>query len=140
MKKVKDIPIPLKIVAILFIIVGTVAVIDVVVSLLHNHIDINFGVLGLFIGLGLLALRPGWRICALVWLWIAMVGVPIVTLIMMTQSGPLDFNVLGQKVGNVSKELGLIVPAIAFTLAVWQYRVLKRPDIQRLFRSQGANE
>ena len=129
----RQIPAPLKVVAILFIVGGILSVIEVLVSFVHGHININFGVLGLFIGPGLLALRRGWRTCALVFLWIAMIGVPLFTVLMLGHSGPLDFKVFGQKVGYVSKEFGLIIAIVAFGLALWQYRVLTRPDVRRLF-------
>ena len=129
----RQIPASLKVVAILFIIGGILSVIDCLGSFLHGHININFGVLGLFIGPGLLALRRGWRTCGLVFLWIAMIGVPLFTVLMLGHSGPLDFKVFGQKVGHASKELGLIFAIIMWALAVWQYRVLTRLDVRRLF-------
>jgi len=129
----RQIPASLKVVAALFILGGICAVIEVLVSLVHGHININFGVLGLFIGPGLLALRPGWRTCALVFLWIAMIGVPIIAVLMLAHSGPLDFKVFGQKVGYASKEIGLLLAVIVFVLAVWQYRILVRDDVRRLF-------
>jgi hypothetical protein len=129
----RQIPASLKVVAILFILGGLSAVIEVLVSLAHSRININFGVLGLFIGPGLLALRPGWRTCALVFLWIAMIALPIVAALMLMHSGPLDFNVFGQKVGHAPKGFGLAVAFIVFFLAFWQYRVLIRPDIRKLF-------
>ncbi len=129
----RRIPVSLTVVAVLFILGGIHAVIEVVVSLAHGEININFGVLGLFIGPGLLALRRGWRTCALVFLWIAMIGIPIVAILMLGHSGPLDFNVFGQKVGHAPKELGLAIAVIVFLLCFWQYRVLTRRDVRRLF-------
>ena len=123
----------LKAVSVLFIIGGILSAIEVIVSLLHGHININFGVLGIFIGFGLLALKPGWRTCALVFLWITMVGIPIITLLMFCQSGSLDFKVFGQFVGKVPREFGLIIAAIIFLLSLWQYRILTRPDVRQLF-------
>jgi hypothetical protein len=127
----KPIPTSLKVVAALFILSGICSLIDVVVSLMHNNI--NFGVLGLFIGPGLLRLRRGWRTCALVFLWIAMIGVPIIAVLFLTSSGPVDFVLFGQKVGHASKEFCIAIVAVVFALAVWQYRVLTRPDVRRLF-------
>ena len=129
----RQIPASLKAVAILFILGGIFAVIEVLVSLAHSHLNINFGVLGLFIGPGLLALRPGWRTCALVFLWIAMIGIPIIAILMLGHSNPLDFKVFGQTVGHVSKELGLAIAVILFLLSFCQYRVLTRPDVRALF-------
>jgi hypothetical protein len=129
----RRIPVALKVVAILFILGGISAVVEVVLSLMRSHINTNFGVLGLFIGPGLLALKRGWRTCALVFLWIAMIGVPIIAVLMLGVSRPLDFSVFGQKVGEVSKEIGLAVAVVVFVLSVWQYRVLTRSDVRALF-------
>ena len=134
MESDQPIPTSLKVVAWLFILGGICSAIEVIVSLIHAHVNINFGVLGLFIGPGLLRLRPGWRTCALVFLWIAMIGLPIITLLMFVHSGPLDVKLFGQKVGHASKELGVAIAVAIFLLAVWEYRVLTRAHIRRLFR------
>ena len=129
----RRIPVSLTVVAVLFILGGIYAVIEVVVCLAHNHINIHFGVLGLFIGPGLLGLRRGWRTCALVFLWIAMIGIPIIAILMVGHSGPLDVKVFGQKVGYASKEFGLVIAGMLFLLSLWQYRVLTRADVRVLF-------
>jgi len=138
MQKSKPIPVSLIVVAILFILGGISAVIEVVVSLMNSHININFGVLGLFIGPGLLRLSRGWRTCALVFLWIALIGIPIIMIVIISHSAPLNFTLFGQKVGHASKELGLAVAAIVFVVVLWQYRVLTRPDVRALFGLPSA--
>jgi hypothetical protein len=138
MDNTTPIPTSLKVVAFLFILSGIFSLIEVIVSLMHSHLNINFGVLGLFIGPGLLRLSRGWRTCALVFLWIAMIGIPIVAILFMAAAESLDFTLFGQKVGHASKELGIVLAALVFALAVWQYRVLTRPDVRRLFGVSGA--
>jgi hypothetical protein len=133
MEENRRIPASLKVVATLFILGGICAVIEVLVSLAHSRININFGVLGLFIGPGLLALRRGWRTCGLVFIWIAMIGAPIFVILVLGYPRPLDLILFGQKIGYVSKEVGLIAAAVLFLLSLWQYRVLTRPDVRRLF-------
>ena len=108
----RNIPVSLKIVAILFILGGINSVIEIIVAIANSRININFGVLGLFIGPGLLALRPGWRTCALVFIWIALIFIPIFSVLVLFHSGPPDFDVFGQKVGHTSKEIGLFVAVI----------------------------
>jgi hypothetical protein len=131
----QSIPISLKIVAWLFIISGVSAAIEVLVSLMNNHINLNFGVLGIFIGIGLLNLRDGWRICGLVFIWIALILVPIVFLIMLSSSGPLDFSLFGQKVGYVSKGVIIIPGLLLYALLLWERWVLSRSDIKVLFQN-----
>jgi hypothetical protein len=126
-------PTSLKIVAWLFILGGICSLMEVLVSLMRRWIDLNFGVLGLFIGRGLLRFSPGWRTCALVFLWIALIGVPIAALVLVGHRGPLDFSIFGQKVGYASKESGLVVCALVFGLALREYHVLTRRDVRALF-------
>ena len=124
----------LTIVAILFILGGISAAIEIIVSLVHSHVNLNFGVLGIFIGRGLLKLSRGWRTCALVFTWIALIGIPLIALLFISARGQLDFKVLGQTVGHTSKGFGLLVAGIASAVALWQYRVLTRPDVNELFQ------
>ena len=127
------IPTALRVVAILFILSGAWAILEILVSLTHSRLSFNFGVLGLFIGPGLLALKPGWRTCALVFIWFALIVIPIIALFMLGYSGPINVELFGQKIGHVPKPLGLLVALLTFLLAYWQYRVLTRPDIRPLF-------
>ncbi|MEM7681529.1 MAG: hypothetical protein AAF288_06210 [Planctomycetota bacterium] len=125
-------------VAVLFIVGGVFSVLEVLVSLANSRININFGVLGLFIGPGLLRLSRGWRTCALVFIWITLIAVPLFALLLIAVDGPLDYNVFGQKFGHASKAWGLVIVAIVFAIALWEYRVLTRPDVRRLFGLDGA--
>ena len=129
----QPVPKSLKIVAGLFILGGLCSVIEVVISLMHNVIDYNLGVLGLFIGLGLLRFSRFWRICALVFLWVLLIGVPVIAVLFMTHHGPLALTFLGQNIGHISRKLGLFLAGAVFLLTLWQYRVLIRPDIRKLF-------
>ena len=140
MDNTTPIPTSLRVVALLFILCGVLSLIQVIGSLMNGNLNINFGVLGLFIGPGLLRLSQGWRTCALVFLWIAIIGMPILAILFMTASGPLDFKVFGQKAGHGSKELVILLACLMFILAAWQYRVLTRPDVRRLFGVSGAEQ
>lgn len=133
MEEVPQIPAALKVVAALFILSGVSAVLEMLFALFQSRININFGVIGLFVGLGLLGLRPGWRTCALVLLWIGMIGTPVIGLLMLGSSAPLNFAVFGVTIGHIPKPAGFVMAAALFLLAVWQYRVLTRPDIRALF-------
>jgi hypothetical protein len=123
----------LRIVAILFLLGGICSAIEIAISLTHNRINFNLGVLGLFICPGLLRRSPGWRTCALVLLWIAMIAIPIISALFIAHPGPLDFKLFGQKIGNVSNEIGICIGLVAFALTLWQYRVLIQPDVRALF-------
>jgi hypothetical protein len=120
-----ELPISLKIVAGLFILSGISCVVEIVVALMYNRIDLDFGVLALFIGGGLRRLSRGWRTCGLVFLWIAIIGE--IAVLVFLASRPLDFTALGPY------ELGAVLAVIGLVLVVWSFRVLTRPDIRKLF-------
>jgi len=129
-----SIPVSLKVVAWIFIIGGVLACIEIVVALLHEHININFGVLGLFIGPGLLKLRRGWRTCALVYLVIALIAIPIITLLSLgAPASGFHISVFGQPLSRAPMELVLVIAIGAFLLGVWALWVLTRPEIRALF-------
>ena len=140
MNDYRKIPLSLKIVAILFILGGITATIEMLVALTHNRISFNFGVLGFFIGPGLLALRPGWRTCALVFIWIGLIIAPLFILLMLGHSGAVDFKVLGAKIGHVPRGIALMMAIIEFLICFWQYRVLTHPDIRVLFIESIENQ
>lgn len=126
-------PTSLKIVAVLFIIGGVLAVIEILAALARGGININFGVLGLFIGPGLLRFSRGWRTCGLVFLWIGLVGLPIIFLIGLTGSVPAHFTVFGIKMARIPSWWVSVGVIPFFVLVLWQYRVLTRPDVRRHF-------
>lgn len=126
-------PLGLKIVAGLFIFFGASTIIEVVVALLRGHLNLNLGVLSLFVGLGLLRYSRGWRTCGLVFLWIAMISALFAGVLFFATDAPTHFAVFGQKVGDAPQALGVLFAAGVFGLAVWQYRVLTRPAIRALF-------
>ena len=140
MDNITPIPTSLRVVSFLFILGGVLSTIEVIGSLMLGNLNINFGVLALFIGPGLLRLSQGWRTCALVFLWIAIIAIPIIAILFMTTSGPLDVKLFGQKVGRAPKELGISLAGLMFLLAVWEYRVLTRPDVRRLFGMPGTEQ
>ncbi|MHC4476397.1 MAG: hypothetical protein ACYTEL_12165 [Planctomycetota bacterium] len=123
----------LNVVAGLFIIGGIFAVIEMVIALTQNRISINFGVLGLFIGPGLLKLRPGWRTCALVFIWIGLVALPIIFLLGLSGMGPGYFNVFGVPLARIPGWWVSIGVIPFFLVVLWEYKVLTRPDIKALF-------
>ena len=126
-------PTSLKVVAVLFIVGGILAVIEMLVALTQRRISINFGVLGLFIGPGLLKFSRGWRTCGLVLLWIGLVGFPIIFLIGLTGSVPAHFTVFHVKMARIRSWWVSVGVIPFFLLVLWQYRVLTRPDVRRLF-------
>lgn len=130
-------PTAIRVVAGLFVFSGICAVIEVVVSLFHSHLNLNFGVLSLWIGPGLLRHNRTWRTWALVFLWIGLIALPIFCLLALGR-GTLDFKFFGIPLGQIPTAVGLVFAIPIFLLIFWQYRVLTRPDIRALF--EGSSE
>jgi hypothetical protein len=126
-------PTSLKIVAVLFLLGGLSSAVDVLIRLTQGSLFLNLGVLGLFIGVGLLRFSRGWRTCALVFLWLTMIGCPLVGVVMLVSDQPLEYTMFGQKMGEAPKAAGVAILAVVFVLAIWQYWVLTRPSVRRLF-------
>ena len=134
MTEFRSVPTSLKVVAVLFILSGVASLVDVILSLFQGTLNFNLGVLGLFIGMGLLRLNPTWRVWALVFTWIAIIGAPIIGLLFLFLPGPLNFTLFGQPAGQAPKAAGVAVAAVIFLVALWQLRVLTRPDVRELFQ------
>jgi hypothetical protein len=136
----QPIPTSLKVVAVLFIVGGIISVIEIIMSLLNGQISINFGPLSIFVGAGLLRLSPTWRTWALVFTWFALVVAPLFGLFVLINPGPLYFTLFGQKLSLVPMAAGLMTALVFFLIALWQYRVLTRPDVRALFRLSSAGQ
>ena len=128
-----NIPASLKIVAWFFIIGGIFACIEVLTALMRGHIGLNLGVLGLFIGYGLLKLNRSWRTCALVFLWILFIGILAISILYLTQpSSGFFVRIFGQPLPR-NPIIILFFDIIFFLLLLWIYRVLTRTEIKSLF-------
>jgi hypothetical protein len=129
----RPLPTSLVAVAVLFIICGVLSVLDILFSLFAHRIEFNFGVLGLFIGPGILRLSRGWRTCGLVMLWITLIGDSIIGVFVVGASSTGHITVYGAPVANIPKVLLFAFLAGVFALCLWEYRVLTRPDVRGLF-------
>src|SRR5688572_11216849 len=127
MDKNESAPVTVKVVAALFILTGLSSALDVLIRLTQGSLFLNFGVLGLFIGIGLLRRSRGWRTCALVFLWIAMIGLPLAAVLLLATDQPLHYTLFSREMGEAPKSAGVAVAAVAFALTLWQYWVLTRP-------------
>ena len=138
MSERSDIPGVLRAVAIIHLVMGVGALAEVFVHLSRNFYQLNLGVLGIPICFGLLRLGRGWRTCALALLWVGLLLVPIAFLMGVSGSGPATFGVLGIPVGQLPRPWLSLVAAAMFMLLLWQYRVLVRPGVSRLFSADQA--
>ena len=113
----ESIPGELKVVAWLFIGFGILSGLEVLWSLTAGRISLNLGLLGIFVGIGLLRLRNGWRICGLVMLTLALL-LGVLAVVLTVISGMI---------------IAVAISVILLAVTVWAFGVLTRSDVRRLF-------
>lgn len=128
-----ELPLSLRVVAYVTIFFGISSAIGVVVDLFHGKINLNFGVLQIPAGFGLLRLSPGWRTFCLVLIWLGFILCAIAVVALATGSR-LTFNVVPGPLQRYGRELALTYCAAWLCYMIWEYRVLTNPRIKRLFR------
>lgn len=128
-----SVPTALRIVAVLFLISGWFAVVEVLVQLTQRNFSINLGVLGIPIYFGLMRLSGGWRICALAFIWLGMLLALFAFIVGVVVEDPAEFAVWGVAVASVSSLWISVLSVALFVLCLWQYRALTRPEIRELF-------
>lgn len=129
----QEIPLRLKIVAMLFMLFGAMDTVKMILAPFQDRFTINTGPLVVLVGFGLLALRPGWRTCGLVLLWIPLVFLPIVVIAGLANGEPATFKLFGQEIGQVPLFLFIPYMGAFWCLSLWEYRVLTESDVRALF-------
>jgi hypothetical protein len=124
------IPWDLRVVAWLFIAIGVLSAAQMAWSLLDGDLFLNLGVVGLFIGRGLLRLKPGWRHLGLAMLWIAIVagavGVLAVLAVLVVRPASVTW-------ARGARWYEAVSAACGFLVLFWQLHVLRRPGVRQLF-------
>lgn len=132
-----QVPVALRVVAILFLIGGLGSAVDVVMALYKGELYLNPGVLGIPTYFGLRAFSPGWRTWALVSLWLGLIGASVAFVVGLLGGLPAKFDLFGWRIAELPPYSMSIVAVATSALLLWQYRVLTRPDIRRLFEVQA---
>jgi hypothetical protein len=129
-------PTALVVVAWIFIIEGIAAIVPTARLLLVEHrIDLNVSLLGLWIGPGLLRGQALYRRWALFVLRLGLaLGVIVFLVVLLSPSVP-PIIVFHGSLGVLSRGYLLAVIGFVLTGAVWQLRVLQRPDVRVLFEN-----
>jgi hypothetical protein len=89
-------------------------------------------ILGLWIFMGLRRFSRGWRICALVVTWWLFVSLTLILLYVLFGS-QFHLSFIDQRIASRAMGWLLVKVCLALVLAIWQYRVLTRPDVRSLF-------
>jgi hypothetical protein len=131
-------PLPLSIVAWLFIIAGVFSVWDLASQLWYGWFSLNTGVLFIFLGRGLLRLRPAahtWALVVVVLGWVLLAVVIIACGIF--DSGVVRFG--DTVVTGWQRQLTLLgIVTIYGALLAWVTRILLRDEIEDMFRRGAA--
>jgi hypothetical protein len=134
MQRDREIPPVLAIVAYLFLLQSVLALFEMIGKWIDHNANIDFTVfLGILTYLGLRRFSKGWRTWALITLWLDMIGCSIGFVWCLRDPVPWDFLFLGKSIAEIPSIWVAISFIPLFLLAVWQYRVLTRPDIRHLF-------
>ena len=122
-KSVRDV----RIVAVIFLAEGLIAVFEMVQT---RRLAFGPGLLELATGIGLLRYRNGWRIFAVVILWLTIVLAVFAGAIAIFRGEHLWAVVVAPVQSNAVAVMLLIV---ILGLMLWQVRVLTRPEVRRAF-------
>jgi len=113
----RQLPAELSVVSLVFLVLGFIALIQMVYGAMDGSLRFQFNVLGFWIYAGLRRFSTGWRTCALVLIWVQLIVMPVAIVFSIT-SGFL---------------LWAIVDLAIFCLELWMYRVLTRSGNRSLF-------
>ena len=132
------IPVALRVLAWLFVITGVWAIADTIVGAFNHRYILNFGVLGLIIGIGLLRLAPAARAWALVLSYFTLVSAAAVAVFVVLAPGEGEFSVFGKSFGEAPRSAGVALAVVAILVALWQIRVLTKGEVRELFGKSSA--
>ena len=134
MKPSRSIPLSLKVVAYLFIIIGVLSLLEVVLAILVYRISINIGIIGIFIGIGLLRLSP----LAYTWakIFTCINFIYLLSLIVLFLTRYQELRLLNQNIATAPLYYVLPSSIAAISLVGWQYFVLVSRKVKRLFAKE----
>ena len=133
----RNIPTPLSVVSYLFLLLGVISGVEILVGATKGSFRFDFGILGLCMFFGLRRYSPGWRTCALVFIWVGMIGMAYAFVYGFFGSGPAFIKILGRRYADIPVIWVSVVAAAFFPLELWMYRVLTRPNIRFLFQADS---
>jgi hypothetical protein len=128
-------PTQLMVAAWIFIAFGVLAAGEMAWALFHGRLSLNIGVIGIWIGRGLLRMNPTARYWALVVLSLQLILAGVVTLLIVAnRGGVVRFGAIGLTADtHLTQVIALGLTTVAVTLNAWQLWVLTRPHIRQLF-------
>jgi len=133
MSQFEALPRDLRIVAFIFLLGGIDSALSMIIGAMTNHPRLEFGVISIFAFFGLLRLSNGWRIYALVMTWLAIIFFPVLAIVALT-TNHFTFSIFNVPVTQIPTFAGILLAIFFLLLALWQLKVLTRPDVEALFQ------
>jgi hypothetical protein len=126
-------PVALDATILVFVALGVEGLATTIGNALQGEININFLALWLLAGIGMLRLDPRARVWGLRMLWVELVFFSLLAFAYGKGPTTVDLRFFGHAIGHVPGILGAEQCAVMFLIALWRYRVLRRPDVVALF-------
>ena len=130
----RPIPRALAVVAWLFMAEGVLAAAHILIALVSFSILLDFDVLGMWVGPGLLAGDPRRYRWAIRLTWIFVAVVPLGFIIFMSAPGPFTFYAFGAATATIPRAIALLFIGGLFCLELWKLRILYRADVRAWFK------
>jgi hypothetical protein len=127
-------PAALRVVAVLFVVLALFTVADIVQELVRGRLSLDIGVLGFWIGPGLLRYQRHWRTWALLFAGLGIVGFLIGAAMVLLGDGLVTVTVLAHRYPDLPGWTLFVLRtpvALAHAFVWW---VLTRPDVRASFR------
>ncbi len=137
MTQENKIPTSLSVVSYFFLFMGIMSANEFLGGLTRGEFIFDFGILGFWVFFGLRRYSPGSRTCALVFVWLASIGLVIAFVYGLLGSGPASIEIFGKRYADIPVIWLSIVSAIFLPLEIWKYRVLTRPNIRSMFYEES---
>lgn len=128
-------PPALRLVMWLSLLYGIGAAVGIVAAWRAGVVNVDLGVLGIPTFFGLRRFSSGWRTVALVGTWITLAAWLLLLVVGLRIGSSVTAQVFGFRVSGLSTVPLSVLCVAGFGVAVWQYRVLTRPDVRALFRA-----
>jgi len=115
---------------------GILAAVGIVSALAEPRISLDFNLLGLWIGPGLLRHEVRYRTWGVRLLVFSIVLSAVGLVVTLTTNQPPDVHLFGHRIATVPRAVMLGAVALGAAITVWQYMVLRQPSIRALFKQQ----
>ena len=134
------VPLDVAAVGAVFVLVGALAAMGVVTGLLRARLRLDLTILALFIGVGLLRLRPSSREWALLFIWIAVIGsLACLLLLPLTSVTTTTVRLDGHYLFDAPRWAGMTMVATTLVVSAAMLYVLRREAVRELFRPRSVH-